>query len=144
MESLSLGNLSKSVNSNFVALKKGSSEIITLLNATLADETTIDRQHTRDGSLDTPSFPLIEITGDAIIDKDLYTSLRAMRQLSSRGALPTDTFAIIATNIGVSGDDFTETGTFILRRMTSAAIKDTAYVVNITLRLFNNNTLTLT
>lgn len=133
---MTLGNFSKVVNAQNVTLEKGASgEVITLYNIRLSDESIIDRRNTRDGSIDTPAFSIIEIIADAVLSEDLYLAYRAMRQLTSRGALPTDTFKIIATAISSAADDFEETGTFILRRMEDIAQEAGRYEVTLTLRI---------
>jgi len=133
---MTLGDFTKVVNAQNVTLEKGASgEVITLYNIRLSDESIIDRRNTRDGSIDTPAFSIIEIIADAVLSEDVYDAYRAMRQLTTRGALPTDTFKIVATAISGSGDDWTETGTFILRRMEDIAQEAGRYEVTLTLRI---------
>lgn len=133
---MTLGDFTKVVNAQNVTLEVGSSgEIITLYNVRVLDESTIDRRNPRAGPIDTPTFSLIEITGDAVLSEDLYLHMRALRQLTSRGALPTEQVQVIATNIGVVADDWTETGTYILRRMESIAQEFGRYEVNMTMRI---------
>ena len=133
---MTLGDFSKVVNAQNVTLEKGASgEVITLYNIRLSDESIIDRRNTRDGSIDTPAFSIIEVIADAVLSEDLYLAYRAMRQLTSRGALPSDTFKIIATAISSASDDWEETGTFILRRMEDIAQEQGRYEVTLTLRI---------
>ena len=133
---MTLGNFSKVVNAQNVTLEKGASgEVVTLYNIRLSDESIIDRRNTRDGSIDTPAFSIIEIVADAVLSEDLYLAYRAMRQLTTRGALPTDTFKIIATAISSAADDWEEEGTFILRRMEDIAQEAGRYEVTLTLRI---------
>ena len=131
-----LGDFSKVVNAQNVTFEKGASgELVTLYNIRLIDESTIDRRNTRQQPIDTPTHSLIEIIADATLSEDAYLAFRAMRQLSSRGALPTDTFKIIATAISTAADDWEETGTFILRRMEDIAQEQGRYEVNLTIRI---------
>ena len=59
---MTLGDFTKVVNAQNVTLEKGASgEVITLYNIRLSDESIIDRRNTRDGSIDTPAFSIIEI-----------------------------------------------------------------------------------
>ena len=133
---MTLGDFTKVVNAQNVTMEVGGSgEILTLYNVRIVDESTIDRRNPRVGPIDTPSFSLIEITGDAVLSEDLYLHMRALRQLSTRGALPTEQVQVIATNIGVIADDWTETGTYILRRMESIAQELGRYEVNLTMRI---------
>jgi len=133
---MTLGDFTKVVNAQNVTFEVGTSgEIITLYHNRITDESTIDRRNSRDGPIDTPTFSLIEITGDAVLAEDLYLHMRALRQLTSRGALPTEQVKVIATNIGVIADDWTETGTYILRRMESIAQEAGRYEVNLTMRI---------
>ena len=131
-----LGDFSKVVNAQNVTFEKGASgEVITLYNIRLSDESIIDRRNPRAGPIDTPTFSLIEIVADAVLSEDVYLAFRAMRQLTVRGALPTDTFKIIATAISTATDDFEETGTFILRRMEDIAQEQGRYEVTLTIRI---------
>lgn len=134
---MTLGDFTKVVNAQNVTLQVGSEgEVITLYDARLNDESVIDRRNTRAGFLDTPSFSLIEFVGKAVISKDLYTHFRGQRQLTDRGALPTESITIIAENIGLSADDFTESATsYILRRMDSIAQERGRYEVELTIRM---------
>jgi hypothetical protein len=137
-----LGDASKVVNAQNVTITVGAEgEVITLYDCSLIDESFIDRRNPRSGPIDTPSFSLIEIVGKCVISKALYTYFRTLRQLSTRGALPTDTISVIATNIGVSADDFTDSGTYILRRMASIAQERGRYEVELTIRMKGTMTL---
>lgn len=133
---MTLGDFTKVANAQNVTMEVGSSgEILTLYNVKILDESPIDRRVPRGGPIDTPSFSLIEITGDAVLSEDLYLHMRALRQITTRGALPTEQVKVIATNIGVVADDWTETGTYILRRMESLAQEAGRYEVNLTMRV---------
>lgn len=137
-----LGDYTKVVNAQNVTFETGSDgEVLTLYNCRLSDESVIDRRNPRNGPIDTPTFQLIELIADAVIDKDLYTKFRNMRILTSRGALPTDTFNLVATNIGAPADDFTDSGTFILRRMEDIAQEQGRYEVTLTMRIQGSMTL---
>lgn len=138
-----LGDYSAVVNAQNVTFIKGAEgEVITLYDISLVDESVIDRRNPRDGPIDTPTFSLIEIVASAVISEDLYQSFRLMRQLTSRGALPTDDFSIVATAISTAADDFTDSGTFILRRMESKAQEQGRYEVTLTMRIQGTMTLT--
>ncbi len=133
---MTLGDFTKVVNAQNVTLEVGvSGEVITLYNIRVLDESVIDRRNPRAGPIDTPSFSLIEVTGDAVLSEDLYLHMRALRQLSTRGALPTEAVKVVATNIGVIADDWTETGTYLLRRMETNAQERGRYEVNLTMRI---------
>jgi len=134
---MTLGDFTKTVNAQNVTLQVGSQgEVITLYDARLNDESPIDRRNTRTGFLDTPSFSLIEFIGKAVISKDLYTHFRGQRQLTTRGALPTESISILAENIGIIADDFTDSSTsYILRRMDSIAQEAGRYEVELTIRM---------
>lgn len=133
---MTLGDFEKVVNAQNVTLEVGSSgEVLTLYNIKLLDESPIDRRNTRQEPVDTPAHSLLEITGDAVLSEDLYLHMRALRQLTTRGALPSEQVKVIATNIGVIADDWTETGTYILRRMESLAQEAGRYEVNLTMRV---------
>jgi len=138
-----IGNYDKVVNAQNVLFKKGTSEFITLTDIQITDETPMDRTHPRGGALDTPSFSLIEIDAQVTLDATIYADFRAMRQLTARGALPTASYNILAEAPSGSGDDWTETGTFIVRRMNPVAPERGRYTTRVTLRLNNNNVLTL-
>lgn len=130
-----LGDYTKLVNAQNVTFKKGTDEAVTLYNIRLSDESVIDRRNARGGPIDTPTFSIVEVIADCVLSEDLYTAFRAMRVLTSRGALPTATYAIVATAISASADDWTETGTFILRKMEDIALEKGRYEVTLTLRL---------
>jgi len=136
------GSADNIINAQNVLFKKGTGEFILLTNIKLLDESIIDRKHTRGGAIDTPSFSLIEISADITVDKATYNDFRTMRKPTSRGALPTASYNIVAQSIAGASEDFTETGTFIVRRMESTAPESGKYTTNVTLRLNNNNTLT--
>lgn len=139
---MTLGNYSKVVNAQNVTISVGAQgEVITLFDARLNDESVIDRRNARDGAIDTPSFSLIEFVGKCVIDDDVYAYFRNLRQLSTRGALPTDTINIISENIGIAADDFTDSGTYILRRMDSIAQERGRYEVELTIRMQGTMTL---
>lgn len=134
-----LGDYTKVVNAQNVTFTVGSEgEVITLFDARLNDESVIDRRNPRAGPIDTPSFSLIEFVGKCVISKDLYTHFRGRRQLSTRGALPIEAITIIAQNIGIAADDFTEAGAYILRRMDSIAQERGRYEVELTIRMQGN------
>ena len=133
---MTLGDFDKVVNAQNVTFTKGASgEVITLYDIKLIDESVIDRRNTREQPVDTPTHSLLEIEASAVLSEDLYLAYRAMRQLTSRGALPTDTFTIVATAISTATDDWTESGTFILRRMESIAQEQGRYEVRLTIRI---------
>lgn len=138
-----LGDFNKVVNAQNVTFEKGAEgELVTLYNIRLSDESIIDRRNARGGPIDTPTFSLIEIIAEATLSEDAYLSFRAMRQLTTRGALPTDTFKIIATAKSAAIDDWTETGTFILRRMEDIAQEQGRYEVTLTIRIQGDLTVT--
>ncbi len=132
-----LGDFDAVVNAQNVTIQVGSEgEVITLFDAKLIDESVLDRRNTRSGFIDTPSFSLIEFVGKCVISEDLYTHFRGQRQLSSRGALPTESISIIAENIGIAADDFTDTASsYVLRRMDSIAQERGRYEVELTIRM---------
>ena len=131
-----LGVYADLVNAQNVTFEKGvGGEVITLYDIQLKDESIIDRRNARDGPIDTPTFPLIEIIAKAVISKDLYSSFRGMRQITTRGALPTDSFTINAVSISGAAADFTDSGTFILRDMTDIAAEQGRYEVQLTMRI---------
>lgn len=131
-----LGDFSKVVNAQNVTFEKGASgELVTLHNIRLSDESIIDRRNARGGPIDTPTFSLIEIVAEATLSEDAYLAFRAMRQLTTRGALPSDSFKIIATAISSAADDWEETGNFILRRMEDIAQEQGRYDVTLTIRI---------
>lgn len=134
---MTLGDYGKVVNAQNVTISVGAQgEVLTLYDARLNDESVIDRRNPRNGPIDTPSFSLIEFVGKAVISKDLYTHFRTMRQLTSRGALPKESIAILAENIGIAADDFTDTASsYILRRMDSIAQERGRYEVELTIRM---------
>ncbi len=133
---MTLGDYGKVVNAQNVTLTLAASgEVITLYNCRLTDESIIDRRNPRDGPIDTPSFSLIEIAAECVLSEDLYLHWRAMRQLTTRGALPTEAFTLVATNIGVGADDWTESGTYILRRMEDIAQEAGRYEVSVIMRI---------
>ena len=133
---MALGDFTKVVNAQNVTLEVGvSGEILTLYNVRYTDESVIDRRNPRAGPIDTPSFSLLEITGDCVLSEDLYLHMRALRQITTRGALPSEAVKLVATNIGVIADDWTETGTYILRRMETIAQEAGRYEVNLTMRV---------
>jgi hypothetical protein len=140
---MTLGVYADIVNAQNVTFTKGAEgEVITLYDIRLIDESIIDRRNARAGPIDTPTFSLIEIVAKASISKDLYTSFRLMRQLTTRGALPTDTFGIVATSPSGAAADFTDSGTFILRRMEDIAQEQGRYEVELTMRIQGLMTLT--
>jgi len=141
-----IGNYDNVVNAQNVLFYKGTiaDEYITLTDIRITDETPIDRTHPRGGALDTPSFSLIEIDAEVTLDKAVYADFRAMRQLTSRGALPTSPYVIVAQSPAGASEDWTETGTFIVRRMNPVAPERGRYTTRVTLRLNNNNALELT
>ena len=134
---MTLGEYDKAVNAQNVTITVGSEgEVITLYDTRLNDESVIDRRNPRNGPIDTPSFSLIEFIGKCVISKDLYTHFRTMRQATTRGALPTEAISIIAENIGIAADDFTDSATsYILRRMDSIAQERGRYEVELTIRM---------
>ena len=70
---MTLGDFSKVVNAQNVTFTKGASgEVITLFDINLIDESIIDRRNPRGGSIDTPTFPLIEIEASATLSEDVY------------------------------------------------------------------------
>lgn len=129
------------INAQNVLFQKGNDEYIQLHNIRLIDESIIDRAHLRGGAKDTPTFSLIEIVADISVDKATYDSFRSMRQLTTRGALPTASYKIVAQAPSGAAKDFTETGTFIVRRMESVAPEQGNYNTNIILRLNNDGKL---
>ena len=138
---MTVGDASKLINAQNVKFTfGGSGEVLSLYDISYIDESVLDRRNTRDGAVDTPSFSLIEIIASANIDEDLYIALRALRQLTTRGALPTAAFTIVATAISSSTDDFTISGTFTLRRMESKAAESGRYEVTMTMRLKGSDT----
>lgn len=139
---MTLGDYGKVANAQNVTIAVGSEgEVVTLFDARLNDESIIDRRNPRAGPIDTPSFSMIEFVGKCVIDDDLYAYFRALRQLTTRGALPTDTINIITENIGIADDDFTDSGTYILRRMDSIAQERGRYEVELTIRMQGTMTL---
>lgn len=141
---MTLGDYGKVVNAQNVTFTVAAlGEVITLFDARLNDESIIDRRNPRNGPIDTPSFSLIEFIGKCVISKDLYTHFRAQRQLTTRGALPTEAISIIAENIGIAADDFTDSASsYILRRMDSIAQERGRYEVELTIRMQTLMTLT--
>ena len=139
------GSLAKIVNAQNVEFRKGTDEYVLLTDIELADESIMDRTHTRAGPLDVATYSLIEITATVTLDKAGYDAFRLMRQLTARGALPSSSYNIRAQNVGTAAtDDWTETGTFICRRMVSTGSERGKYQVRLTFRLYNNNSLTET
>lgn len=138
-----IGNFADVINAQNVTFQNGNDEFITLTDIELVDESVIDRTHPRDGALDMPSFSIIEISATITVAKAVYDNFRAMRQITTRGALPSASYKLVATSINPAGtSDFTETGTYIVRRMASTAPERGTYTTRVTLRLNNNNKLT--
>lgn len=136
LSNMVLGVFANIINAQNVTFQKGSEgELITLYDIRLIDESVIDRRNARGGPIDTPTFSLIEIVAKASLSEDVYLSFRLMRQLTARGALPTDTFNIVATAPSGAAADFTDSGTFILRRMEDIAQEQGRYEVELTIRI---------
>ena len=113
---------------------EGGDELITLFNVELIDESVIDRRNPRAGPIDTPTFSLVEIIADAVLDTEVYNDFKALRKLSIRGGL-TRNFYEIDAEAPISGDDFSDTGSFTVRRMHTKAAEQGRYEVSLTLRL---------
>src|SRR5690349_11836425 len=102
---MTLGNLAKAFNAQNVKLQITGSEIITIFNITKLKDHPINRINSRSGAADFPSNPLIEVTFDAIVSKDVYTTFDTANTLNSRGVLPLTAFTVIGQNIGGSSGD---------------------------------------
>ena len=105
-----------------------------MFNVELVDESVIDRRNPRGGPLDTPTFNLIEIIADAVLDNDVYSDFKNLRKVQPRGSLTSNFYNIDAESID-SGQDFSDTGSFIVRRMHTKAAEQGRYEVSLTLRL---------
>lgn len=111
-------------------------ELITLFNCELIDESVFDRRNPRAGPIDTPTFSLVEIMADAVLDEDIYQDFKDLRKLSTRGALPSNFYQIDAQAADVGGgDDFVDNGTFTVRRMHTKAAEQGRYEVSLIIRV---------
>lgn len=109
-------------------------ELITLFNCELIDESVFDRRNPRGGPIDTPTFSLVEIMADAVLDEDVYQDFKNLRKLSTRGAL-TSNFYQIDAQAALAGDDFADNGSFTVRRMHTKAAEQGRYEVSLILRV---------
>jgi hypothetical protein len=131
-----LGDFTKVINAQNVLLSVGAQgEVVTLYNLRHMSESIIDRRNTRGGSIDTPTFTLDEIIADATISKALYQHFEGQRVLSSRGALPSESFTITGEAISTGADDVVITGNYILRRMEDIGQEQGRYEVTLTMRV---------
>jgi len=109
-------------------------ELITLFNCELIDESVFDRRNPRAGPIDTPTFSLVEIMADAVLDDEIYQDFKDLRKLTTRGVLPVNFYQIDAQAANVA-DDFVDSGTFTVRRMHSKAAEQGRYEVSLILRI---------
>lgn len=131
-----LGDFTKVINAQNVLLAVGAQgEVITLYNIRHSSESIIDRRNTRGGSIDTPSFTLDEIIADCTISKALYQHFETLRVLTSRGALPSESFTITGEAISTGADDVVITGSYILRRMEDIGQEQGRYEITLTMRV---------
>ena len=136
---MTLGSLAKAFNAQNVKLSISGSEVITIFNVTKLKDHPINRINSRAGAADFPSNPLIEVTFDAIVSKDVYTTFDTAATLSSRGVLPLTPFTVVGQNIGgVAGDDITITFSAIVPHMEDLAPERGAYTIRVTLRIANS------
>ena len=131
-----LGVFANVMNAQNVTLKVDSSDdVISLFNIRLSDQSVLDRRNARDGAIDTPSFALLEITADAVVDKALYEHFQTQRILTDRGALPSEAFSITAAAISTSSFDSTVSGTYTLRGLDVVAAERGRYECTLTMRI---------
>lgn len=136
---MTVGNLAKAFNSQNVKLQIGGSEIITIFNVTKLKDHPINRINSRSGAADFPSNPLMEVTFDCIVSKDVYADFDTASTLNSRGVLPLTAFTIIAQSIsGSSPDDITINFSAIVPHMEDLAPERGAYTIRVTLRIANS------
>ena len=111
-------------------------EWITIFNVEIIDESVFDRRNPRGGPVDTPTFSMVEIMCDAILDEDTYSDWKGFRVLTTRGALPQVFYNVEAQAPLASGaDDFSDNGTFTVRRMHTKAAEQGRYEVSLIIRV---------
>ena len=129
------GSIGDAINAQNVKLSVNSGELIGIYNISLVDESPMERRNTRAGSIDTPSFNMVEVTSECTISSDVYTVLTDLRKLSTKGALTSATFSIAGTPWNDSATAVTAAGSFILRRLELLAQERGNYNVRITMRI---------
>lgn len=134
-----LGNLEKAFNAQNVKLKLASNEFVTLYNIRKKKSHPRNRVNTRVGAADFYSHPLIEITFDAVVSKDVYSAFTALNLLDARGALPLGAFTVLGENLGGSGgDDISVTFSARVPDLEDVAAEAGHYVIRPTLIIKNS------
>ena len=134
-----IGNLANAINAQNVQLLIGTNTAITVYNIRHSTDLPVNRTNTRSGAIDFYSYPLIEVTFDATVSKDIYDALEALTILNSRGVLPNQAFSIIGQNIsGNTLNDITTSFTANVRSLVGIAGPTGNYAVTCTLRILNS------
>lgn len=136
---MTLGDISKAFNAQNVRLQLGSDEIITCYNINKSKSHPRSRVHTRAGAVDFYSFPLLQVTFDAVVTKTVFDALSALNTLDSRSNLPDGTFSIIGQNLGgSSADDILATFTAEVPELSDIAGEAGHYLIRCTLIIKNS------
>ena len=131
---MSLGSLAAAFNAQNVHILLNSAEIITCHNVIVSDVSPRFRINTRAGAADFYSFPLIQVTFEALVTKTIYNALRALRILTSAGALPTASWSVVGNNLdGSPSDDINMPFTATVPELTSQAGETGNYSIRATI-----------
>ena len=135
-----LGDVSKAFNAQNVKLKLGSNEVITIFNINKSKDHPRSRTNTRAGAIDFYSFPLIQVTFDAVVTKDIFDAFAALNTLDSRSNLPDGNFTVFGENLGGSAaDDITATFSAEVPTLSDIAGENGNYLIRCTLIIKNSS-----